>query len=165
MTVFASVSVFSVLLTMLLGSSGYAEELAQRCIPCETSQHAADLASIEKYLQQSDLQTLESLDEEARAWFSKFQEGGMLFDGWQEISGDVVAKVPQEKKIRTKITLLALGMRIGCEWSKENDIRKISTQKLKEWGGALRKTVNEYPVNIPSVIQNIELEVDTLLAI
>lgn len=141
-----------------------AVETEKRCFSCEAVQHAANLSVMEKHLQQSDPQTVEELNKEAREWFAKFQEGGMFFDGWKEISSDVVSKVPDEKRISTKIAMLALGIRIGCEWSKDNDIRKISTQMLKEWGGQLRDTVEARPDKIPGVIRIIESEVDTLLA-
>jgi hypothetical protein len=133
------------------------------CSSCEDIQHAVSLTSIEKRLLQSDPQSIEELDEKAREWFGKFQEGGMLFDGWKEISDDVVQQVPDEKKIKTKVTMLALGVRIGCEWSKENDVRKISTSMLKKWGKQLRKTVADAPVTIPTVINSIEAEVDSIL--
>ncbi len=136
---------------------------AKTCSSCEDIQHAANLAAIEKQLLQSNPQSIEELDEEAREWFGKFQEGGMLFDGWKEISNDVIQQVPDEKKIKTKVTMLALGIRIGCEWSKENDVRKISTTMLKKWGKQLRKTVADTPVQIPTVIKSIEDEVDALL--
>ncbi len=153
---------FSVVLFFTLFQvNGYCS--AKTCKSCEDIQHAVNLASIEKRLLQSNLQSIEELDEEAREWFEKFQEGGMLFDGWKEISDDVVEQVPDDEKIKTKVTMLALGIRIGCEWSKENDVRKISTTMLKKWGKQLRKTVADTPVQIPMVINSIEAEVDTLL--
>ena len=142
-------------------ANGYCSTVT--CTTCEDIQHAANLAAIEKRLLQSNPQSIEELDEEAREWFSTFQEGGMLFDGWKEISDDVVQQVTDDKKIQTKVTMLALGIRIGCEWSKENDVRKISTTMLKKWGKQLRKTVADSPVRIPMVINSIEAEVDSLL--
>jgi hypothetical protein len=136
---------------------------AKICISCEDIQHAVNLSVIEKRLLQSNPQSVAELDEEAREWFGKFQEGGMLFDGWKEISNDVVQQVPDDEKIKTKVTMLALGIRIGCEWSKENDVRKISTTMLKKWGKQLRRTVADTPVQIPAVINSIEAEVDSLL--
>ncbi|MCF8056208.1 MAG: hypothetical protein K9K37_06180 [Desulfocapsa sp.] len=135
----------------------------ENCTPCEDIQHAADLSAIEKRLLPNHLESIEEMDEEAREWFGKFQEGGLLFDGWKEISDEVVKRVPDDQKIKTKVTMLALGVRIGCEWSKENDVRKISTDMLKKWGKQLRKTVADSPVKIPTVINSIEAEVDSLL--
>ncbi|MEN8199340.1 MAG: hypothetical protein ABFR63_04615 [Thermodesulfobacteriota bacterium] len=123
-----------------------------------------DLAAIEQQqVKQSSPQSVEDLDEDARAWFTKFQEGGVLFDGWKAISADLVQQVPEEQKLKTKDTMDALGVKIGCEWSKENDVRKISTKMLKKWGKQLRATVAGTPVKIPVVLSTIESEVDSLL--
>lgn len=140
-----------------------ATEMTSRCLSCEAIQHAANLAEIERYLQQGNPQTVDQLDEEARDWFSTFQEGGILFDGWKDISDKVINNVPDSEKVQTKLQMLALGVRMGCEWSKENDIRKISTKMLKNWGGEIREVVQKRPADIPSVINKIEEEVDALL--
>jgi len=150
-------------LWLVFPSSAHAQGKTDSCLPCKDIQHAANLAAIEKRLLQANNDSLELLDNKARNWYSKFQEGGLFFDGWQEISEDVVAKVPDENKIKTKVTMLALGIKIGCEWSKENDVRKISTAMLQDWGGELRKTVTDSPDNLVVVISSIESEVDELL--
>ena len=133
------------------------------CLSCKDVQHAANLAAIEKRLQEINDGALQELDEEALEWYAKFQKGGMFFDGWQEISEDVVARVPDEKKIKAKVTMLALGLKIGSEWSKENDVRKISTSMLKDWGKKLSRTVSDSPDNLLVVINSIEHEVNQLL--
>ncbi len=138
-------------------------ETASNCLPCEAIQHAATLAEIEKYLEQSNQLTVAQLDKEAQEWFSTFQEGGMLFDGWKDISDKVINKVPEKAMVQMKLQMLALGVRIGCEWSKENDVRKISTKMLKNWGKEIRKVVDKSPHDIPVVIKRIECEVDALL--
>ena len=147
----------------LYATPAISSETATNCRPCEAVQHAATLAEIEKYLEQSDPQTVAELDQEAKEWFSTFQEGGMLFDGWKDISDKVIKKVPEEAKVQTKLQMLALGVRMGCEWSKENDIRKISTKMLKNWGKEIRKVVEKSPHDIPLLIKRIESEVDALL--
>ena len=143
--------------------SALASETKSSCLSCEAVQHAAELSEIEKYLQKSDMQSVEQLDEEAKEWFATFQEGGMLFDGWKDISDKVVATVPENEKLQTKLLMLALGIRMGCEWSKDNDIRKISTKMLKSWGKEIREVVDNSPEKIPYVLKRIEWEVDELL--
>ncbi len=154
--------------SLLLCGSFYATpaisiETASNCLSCEAIQHAANLAEIERYLQQGNPQTVAQLDKEAQEWFSTFQEGGMFFDGWKKISDKVINNVPEDEKVQTKLQMLALGVRMGCEWSKENDIRKISTKMLKNWGKEIRKAVDDRPAEIPFVINRIEGEVDVLL--
>ena len=153
---FSNVSLLMFFLVQAQGKSN-------NCLPCENLRHAVNLAAIEKRLSQASDTSLQALDEEAKDWYATFQKGGLFFDGWQEISEDVVAMVPDEKKLKTKVTMLALGVRIGCEWSKENDVRKISTKMLQEWGKQLRKTVEHSPDSLSVVITSIESEVDALL--
>ena len=143
--------------------SASASETKSTCLSCEAVQHAAELSEIERYLQKSDMQSVEQLDEEAKEWFATFQEGGMLFDGWKDISDKVIATVPENEKLQTKLLMLALGIRMGCEWSKDNDIRKISTKMLKSWGKEIREVVANSPEKIPYVLKKIEGEVDELL--
>lgn len=128
-------------------------------------QHAANLSSIEERLTKYTLMGIENLSAEERKWYNKFQKGSMFFDGWQDISNDVVAQVPEQKKVETRVTMQGLGVRIGCEWSKDNEIRKISTDMLKEWGKELRKAVASSSTHVASVIHSIEYQVDHLLAV
>lgn len=104
-------------------------------------QHAANLSSIEKRLSIYSSMSTGKMTSEEQKWYNKFQKGGLFFDGWQDISQDVVSKVPEEEKLKTKVTMQVLGDKIGSEWCKKNDIRKISTDMLKEWGSQLRKAV------------------------
>gem|GEM_PF-1066910 len=160
-----AVGIIMLLMMLILVPSSPAAAQANKasCSPCRSIQHAANLAAIEKRLLQVTDSSIESLDDNARDWYAKFQKGGLFFDGWQEISADVVEKVPEENKIKTKVTMLALGIKIGCEWSKENDVRKITTAMLQEWGRKLRETVSESPEQLVVVISSIESEVDELL--
>jgi len=140
-----------------------AQGLNTKCLPCEDIQHAVRLIALEKRLTEVDQDYLLELDEKARCWYEKFQNGGFFYNGWQQISEDIVAKVADEEKLKTKIVMLTLGVKIGCEWSKENDVRRISTQMLRKWGDILRSTATESPDNILVIINTIEFEVNRLL--
>ena len=154
---------FFILVLLLSSLEVGAEGSSRLCLPCKDVQHAADLAAIEERLLLVNNNSLELLDEKERDWYETFQEGGLLFDGWQEISADVVAQVPADKRVKTKVTMLALGLKIGCEWSKENDVRRISTDMLKDWGKVIRKTVADSPDDLSVVINSIESEVERIL--
>ncbi len=109
---------------------------------------------------------VDNLNDEERNWYEKFQEGLLFFDGWREISEDVMAKVSEEEKVQVKVTMQSLGVKIGCEWSKDNDIRKISTDMLKNWGKDLRKaSKGDSSQQVMLALQSIEYEVDELLAL
>ncbi len=147
----------------LLLSVACAEEYQKTCLPCDDVQHASNLSFIEKRLILDRDNTFELLDEKEREWFATFQEGTLFFDGWQEISDDVVTNVPEIKKIKAQTTMIILGIKIGCEWSKDNSIRKISNSMLIDWGDELRQAAKKLPESLPLVINAIESEVDKLL--
>jgi hypothetical protein len=126
-------------------------------------EHAANLVSIEKRLSIYRTMDTGKLNSEEQKWYNKFQKGGLFFDGWQDISKDVVEKFPEEEKIKTKVTMQVLGDKIGSEWCRKNEIRRISTEMLKKWGDQLRKAVASSSTQVASVIYSIEYEVDTLL--
>ncbi|MCI5207913.1 MAG: hypothetical protein D3910_03790 [Candidatus Electrothrix sp. ATG2] len=106
----------------------------------------------------------EQLSEEEKEWFTTFQEGTFYVQGWKEITSKILKKIEQEgekKKLRRSLT--HLGIRIGCEWSKSNDIRKIDTDMLEQWGSELEKTAEEKPDKLPMVIANISQKVFELV--
>ena len=133
------------------------------CPSCEDIQNATSLAAIEKLILAINDEPLLILDEKALRWYAKFQKGGFFYSGWQQISADVVTKVEDNEKLKAKIIMLALGVKIGCEWSKENDVRKITTQMLRGWGRQLRSSMTGTPEETLVVINSIEAEVHKLL--
>ncbi len=140
----------------------------QNSIAADSSdvQYSSRLAAIEKRLLAFDVTKVNNLNDEERNWYEKFQEGLLFFDGWREISEDVMAKVSEEEKVQVKVTMQSLGVKIGCEWSKDNDIRKISTDMLKNWGKDLRKaSKGDSSQQVMLALQSIEYEVDELLAL
>jgi len=106
---------------------------------------------------------VEQLSPEEKKWFAKFQEGNLFAEGWKKISGDILAKTPKELVEKQRVALEVLGIKIGCEWSKDNEIRKIDNDMLKQWGSLLKDTVGQSPHQITDVIAEIDLKVDMLL--
>ena len=106
----------------------------------------------------------EQLSEEEKEWFSTFQEGTFYVQGWKEITTEILEKIPQEnKKAELRRSLNNLGIRIGCEWSKKNDVRKIDTDMLAEWGSELQKAAEKNPDDLPIVIADIQQKVFELV--
>jgi hypothetical protein len=128
-------------------------------------QHASQLHSIEKRLLACNPVKVDNLSQEEQDWYCKFQEGIVFFDGWKDITDDILAKVPEDEQVRIKVTMQALGIKVGCEWSRENDVRKISTEMLKAWGKRLRKAAaGDSTQAMIQAIHAIEYEVDELLS-
>ena len=103
------------------------------------------------------------LTDDERKWFKVFQEGNMLANGWQQITADLLASTPVEEHPNQMIALENLGLKIGQEWSRCNDVRRVDSSMLREWGGLLRKTARENPQQLASAIAHIDQLVDDLL--
>ncbi len=113
--------------------------------------------------QQHSAPALDQLSPEEKKWFAKFQEGTFYAQGWQEITADILEKTPAELIEKQRAALDALGIKIGCEWSKDNDIRKIDNAMLKQWGALLQDTAGQHPDQIVDVLGEIDEKVERLL--
>ncbi len=106
----------------------------------------------------------EKLSKEEQEWFTTFQEGTFYVQGWQEITTEILARFSKESDKKTlRRSLNLLGIRIGCEWSKSNDVRKIDTDMLEKWGARLQKTAEERPDELPMLIADIQQKVFELV--
>ncbi|MCI5125114.1 MAG: hypothetical protein D3925_11730 [Candidatus Electrothrix sp. AR5] len=106
----------------------------------------------------------EQLSEDEKEWFSTFQEGTFYVQGWKEITSEVLKKIQQKnKKEELQRSLNYLGILIGCEWSKSNDIRRIDTDMLERWGSELQKTAEKKPSELPVLIADIRQKVFKLV--
>lgn len=104
-----------------------------------------------------------ALTEDEKYWFVKFQEGNMFADGWQQISEMILEKTSPADLHKQKELLASLGKKIGLEWCKDNDTRKIDTSQLKAWGKILKNAAKKEPEMLGVVLASIDKEVDTLL--
>ena len=100
---------------------------------------------------------------EERQWFLKFVEGTFYADGWDEIANDILVKLSGDERQEKQEKLNELGNKIGREWCKNNDIRKIDTDMLRKWGSMLRSTAQDDPHLIAEVIDDIDGEVNSLI--
>lgn len=105
----------------------------------------------------------EHLSDEEKRWFKTFHEGNFLSEGWQEITAYLLARTPAEQRAAQKNALDNLGMKIALEWCRDNDVRKVDSSMLQEWGGLLKKTANTNPVDLPKTIAYIDDEVESVL--
>ena len=135
-------------------------------LPCSTSHALAehiDTKTPDKYCT-IPLPNPEQLSEKEKEWFTTFQEGTFYVQGWKEITSKILEKIKQKnKKKELQRSLSHLGLRIGCEWSKNNDVRKINTDMLEQWGSELQKTAEEKPDRLPVLIADIQQKVFELV--
>jgi hypothetical protein len=106
---------------------------------------------------------LTTLTHEERVWLKRFQDGYLMVDGWKEISDAILSQTPSELREEQKERLDSLGWKIGLEWCRDNSIRKVDTDMLKEWGALLKNTAKKDPHKIGDVLASIDQEVDAIL--
>ena len=106
---------------------------------------------------------LQNLSEEEQVWYERFQEGILFFDGWAEISQEILEIYPAEQVDDASPMVQRIGVKIGTEWCKDNNVRKIDTDMLKQWGQRLRAAIAVGPESTTRTLLEIEQEVDLLL--
>lgn len=89
-------------------------------------------------------------DAKHRGWYVRFWTGSckelrvVCMSGapyWGEIMQRLLANVPQQQQEKLRTRLVLLGQRIGYEWAKENNIRKIDNDHIKTWSTVLKQNV------------------------
>ena len=137
-----------------------------------TRQDASSIASAVPQVRQgggesTDLpvppQLLDSLNARERGWLEKFYHGAFIFDGWQKITTAVLAKFPPEERKKIAPFIARLGLKIGGEWCRDNDVRRIDTSMLKAWSDKLRKALHGNSLRVSEVLAQINFEVDRAL--
>jgi hypothetical protein len=95
-----------------------------------------------KYAEDKANQSLQTKSEYL-GFVHSFYEGNLFADGWDEQSASLIEKVTSPaNKATVKTTLVNLGKTIAAEWAKDNSVRKIKTDNLKEWGSQLKTAKN-----------------------
>lgn len=126
-------------------------------------QAAGEQTLYENNEEQVTVISVDKLSPEEKEWFTKFLEGTLFVQGWKGITADILAKTPEDLQEEQRLALETLGTKIGCEWSKDNDARKIDTDMLKQWGKQLKQTVTDNPHQVSQVIAEINQRVAMLL--
>ena len=116
----------------------------------------SDTPSVGKY-------DLSGFTEEEIKWFNTFLKGNFFADGWEDISAEILENVSDHERDQHKVRLHELGFRIGSEWCKDNEARKIDNDFLRKWGKELKETADEAPHLLTEVILRIDSELDKIL--
>lgn len=104
-----------------------------------------------------------TLSAEELKWYKTFQEGTFLIDGWHDISAELLASTPEKYRDHQRKRLELLGEKIGLEWCKDNDVRRVDTKMLQEWGKTLKNIAKKRPEQLPEIIAVIDQELDDIL--
>lgn len=102
--------------------------------PCDCAETCADAADPSEGLQFDDAAH--------RHWYAgRFWRGechSSLFwcfrgDDWYDLTADLLSRAPEAEQPALCRSLFDLGRKIGHEWARDNDIRRISTDDLEAW--------------------------------
>ena len=97
-------------------------------------------------------------------WYKKFHEGTFLVQGWKSRMKEILKGLSPPDKGEIQELLENLGKKIGMEWARENEVRKIDTPQLQQWGQALRKAKQKGPEALAERIRQLNKEVDQKLS-
>lgn len=106
---------------------------------------------------------LSGMTADEREWFLTFLNGNFFADGWKDISAEILMNTQAHERDQQRSRLDELGYRIGREWCKGNDARKIHTSMLRKWGSELREAADDAPHRLDELIERIDREVRELL--
>jgi hypothetical protein len=70
-------------------------------------------------------------------WINRFYQGFNLVPGWLQVIDRVSSRVAVEESATVRLQLEGLGRRIGSEWAKDNQVRKLNTRMAAVWRDAL----------------------------
>jgi hypothetical protein len=99
-----------------------------------------------------------------KEWYRKFHEGTFLVQGWKSRMKEILKGLSPSDMGDMKNLLENLGKKIGMEWARENEVRKIDTPQLQQWGTELRKAKQKGPEALARQIRQLNDEVDKRLA-
>jgi len=103
-------------------------------------------------------------NKDQQEWYKKFYEGTFLVKGWKSRVNDVLKGLSPEDKGEMGERLETLGKKIGMEWARDNDVRKIDTAQLQRWGKDLQNASQKGAKALSGQIQQLNKEVDKKLA-
>ena len=103
------------------------------------------------------------VNRDIQKWLRSFYEGSFLIKGWNARIKEILKNVPPENMDEVQTLLDDLGEKIGHEWAKDNNSRKIDNTLLRQWGDELRTAQKSKPADLIQTIKKIEKAVDQVL--
>lgn len=95
-------------------------------------------------------------------WVARFYEGFNVAPGWLHMLQQVHARIDDAAKEEINAELFDLGGRIGSEWAKDNNVRKVSTRIVAVWRDALMEALSMK--DLENYLERLRIDVDSLLS-
>jgi hypothetical protein len=98
-----------------------------------------------------------------KEWYKKFMDGTFVAKGWKSREKELLEDFEGSERDDMTLLLNGLGKKIGQEWAKDNDVRRIDTPMLQKWGDNLVSAKKQGPDMLAKEVKTIESKVDKLL--
>lgn len=80
-------------------------------------------------------------EEDYLNWVRKFYTGVNVLPGWLSMSEQVLENLQEPQRSSVDSRLAVLGQRISSEWSKDNQLRLITSRSANVWRDALLESM------------------------
>jgi hypothetical protein len=86
-------------------------------------------------------QQYQSLDDYL-VWVRRFHQGFNIAPGWDDLTRQVMERIPEKDRDEVGRRLFELGRRLSVEWAKSNEERLIDTRMAAVWRDALQEALS-----------------------
>lgn len=94
-------------------------------------------------------------------WITRFYEGFNMVPGWLDMMEQVRERIPAARWRAVQPRLWQLGQRIGSEWAKDNEVRKLNTRSAAVWRDALLEALSQD--DLEHYLDRLDADVSALL--
>jgi hypothetical protein len=106
-------------------------------------------------------QQYQSLDEYL-VWVRRFYEGFNIAPGWDDLTRQVLERIPASDQEVVSSRLFELGRTISVEWAKSNEERLIDTRNAAVWRDALQEALSQG--DLDNYLDRVDADVSAILA-
>lgn len=92
-------------------------------------------------------------------WVLSFYQGNLAYQsGWLDIADYLIEAPDEAQDMNLMAQLQSLGVAIGSEWSKHNDVRLIDTRMLSLWGSTIQlaSDYQQQRQSIEAIVEDVE---------
>ena len=95
-------------------------------------------------------------------WVTRFYTGTALAPGWLDLTRQVLERVGPDERDHVRERLFHMGGKIGSEWAKHDDVRRLNTRNAAVWRDALIESIRQGELD--AYMNRVERDVEGLMA-
>lgn len=94
-------------------------------------------------------------------WVRRFHEGYNIAPGWDQLTRQVLERIPASDHEEVSARLYSIGREISLEWAKDNEVRLIDTRNAAIWRDALQEALSQN--DLDNYLDRVEEDVEAML--